>query len=113
MWFVTPHADIFFGRIKMLLAGNRSRLIELREKGNMMKNASVSVCKVMLGIVLCAMVFWLSGCGGYFAHSGETEAEGNRRHLRNLSINQQSLMEDVDRAILADEPSKAAEKKVP
>jgi len=79
----------------------------------MMKNASVSVCKVILGVVLCAMVLWLSGCGGYFARSGETEAEGHRRHLRNLSINQQGLIEDIDRALLLDEPSRLAEKKVP
>ena len=97
----------------MLLTGNCSRLIEFRKKGNMMKNASVSVCKVILGVVLCAMVFWLSGCGGYFARSGETEAEGHRRHLRNLSINQQGLIEDIDRALLLDEPSRLAEKKVP
>ena len=67
----------------------------------------------ILGAVLLALAFWLGGCKGYVAQPGETEAEGNRRHLRNLSINQQELIGDIDRAILFDEPSKATDKRIP
>ncbi|MHC4666286.1 MAG: hypothetical protein ACYS9T_10080 [Planctomycetota bacterium] len=34
-------------------------------------------------IFLCALVLFVSGCGSY-AQLGETEAEGHRRHQRNL-----------------------------
>jgi hypothetical protein len=67
--------------------------------------------RVFSKIILCTLLFCLTGCG-YFAKPGETVAEGHRRHLRNLSINQQNLISDVDRAILMDQPSKAAEKKI-
>ena len=73
------------------------------------RSASVSVCKVILGIVLCALVFLLYGC----EQPGETAAKGHRRHLRNLSINQQSLMSDIDRALLFDRPSKLTDKRIP
>jgi len=79
----------------------------------MMKIATVCVYKVFLGIVLCALVFWLSGCGEVFAQPGETVAEGHRRHLRNLRLNQQELMEDIDMVMLFDKPSKLTEKRIP
>ncbi|HDZ69336.1 MAG TPA: hypothetical protein ENH43_02835 [Phycisphaerales bacterium] len=74
-----------------------------------MKNTSVFICKVMLGTVLCALVLWLSGC----RQPGETVAEGHRRHLRNVRINQQELVEDIDKAMLADEPSRLTDKRIP
>jgi len=54
----------------------------------MMKNVSVFVCKVVLGIILCALVFLPYGCGSY-AQIGETKAEAIRTHLRNALINRQ------------------------
>ena len=77
-------------------------------KGKVMKNVSVLT---ILGIVLCALVFWLAGCG-YTTQSGETAVEGQRRHLRNLSVNQQSLMSDIDRAMLFDRPTKLTDKRI-
>lgn len=102
-----------------------------------MKNAKKnSKFNLVLSIILCALVFWLSGCG-YFvkvdafldqlaadvwtlgsdpeAHAqlGETEAEGRRRHIRAARINQQELMEDIDRALLLDKPSKLTDKRIP
>ena len=86
--------------------------------------------------VLCVLVLLFSGCG-YFvkadrfakqlgayvwtlgseseasAQPGETEAEGRRRHLRNKRINQQSLMRDLDRMMLTDQPSKLTDKRIP
>ncbi len=74
-----------------------------------MKNVSVLT---ILGVLLCALALWLGGCSGYSAQPGETEAEGHRRHLRNLSINQQNLNRDVDRALLFDEPSKLSGRRI-
>ena len=71
-----------------------------------MKNASILT---ILGIILCASVFLAYGC----AQPGETEAEGNRRHIRNLRINQQELIEDIDTALLFDKPSKLTDKRIP
>jgi len=66
---------------------------------------------VCLGVLLCILTSWLGGCG-YSQQPGETAAEGHRRHKRNLSINQQGLMQDIDKVILADEPSKLTDKRI-
>lgn len=66
----------------------------------------------VVGIALCALVFLPFGCG-LIARPGETVAEGNRRHLRNLYVNQQLLVEDIDRAIGADKPSKLTDRRIP
>jgi len=79
---------------------------EIKEE-EMMKNAVV-----ILGIILCALVFWLGGCA-FLEQPGETVAEGNRRHLRNLRVNQQELMGDIDRVLLFDKPSKLTDKRIP
>jgi len=75
-----------------------------REK--IMKNTLVLT---ILGVVLVASIFTCCGC----AQLGETEAEGHRRHLRNLRINQQQLMADVDKVLLLDKPSKLTDKRIP
>lgn len=77
-----------------------------------MKNTHFSICKVVLGIILCALVFVPCGCG-FFEQPGETLAEGHRRHQRNLRINQQGLMADIDRVLLLDRPSKLTDKRIP
>ena len=88
----------------------------------------------ILGFVLCALVFWLGGCGyvtkagkslggaavdvamlgsdDQFAQPGETEAEGHRRHQRNLAINRQEMMADIDAFLLLDKPSKLSERRI-
>jgi hypothetical protein len=63
---------------------------------------------LLAGLLLTA-IFWLVGC----EQPGETTAKGNRRHLRNLSINQQSFNNDLDRALLFDKPSTLTEKRIP
>jgi hypothetical protein len=75
-----------------------------------MKNTSVFVCKVLLVIVLCALVFLPCGCGRQL---GETSAEASRRHDRVLRINHQEMMEDIDRVLLLDRPSRLTDKRVP
>ena len=71
-----------------------------------MKNTLIST---ILGAVLVVLVFVCCGC----SQLGETEAQGHRRHLRNLRINQQELMEDIDRTLLFDKPSKLTDKRIP
>ena len=79
-----------------------------------MESAAVCVYKkVVLVIVFCALVFWLGGCGEFFAQPGETVAEGRRRHARNARINHQELMEDIDMVMLFDKPRKLTEKRIP
>jgi len=77
-----------------------------------MKNVSVFVCKVILGIILCALVFLPYGCGSC-AQLGETRAEARRRHLRTARINWQELGEDIDKMMLFDKPSKLTDKRIP
>lgn len=65
---------------------------------------SRTVCKVFLGVVLVIFVCWLSGCS--WPQPGETVAEGRRRHIRNLEINNQELMHDIDYALFFEQPSR-------
>jgi len=63
----------------------------------------------ILCVILAASVVVCCGC----AQLGETETEGNRRHLRNFRISQQQLMEDVDNVMMFDEPSKLTDRRMP
>jgi hypothetical protein len=67
---------------------------------------------LQLTVLLCSLVFMLGGCN-LFEQPGETAAEGHRRHQRNITLNQQNLMTDLDRALLFDRPSKLTEKRIP
>ena len=80
-------------------------------KGKKMKSVSFSVCKAILGIVLCVLVFLPFGCG--WNQLGETTAEGHRRHKRVLRINNEAVMGDIDRFLLLDQPSKLTDKRIP
>jgi len=73
---------------------------------------SVSVCKVILVIVLCALFLVPLGCRSY-DQLGETTAEGHRRHKRALRINRQEMMADLDMLMLLDKPSKLTDKRIP
>jgi hypothetical protein len=76
-----------------------------------MRSISSILHKIFLAITLCAFVFILSGCSS--EQLGETAAEGNRRHIRNLRINNQEMMEDIDSFLLLDKPSRLSEKRIP
>lgn len=73
---------------------------------------SVSVCKVILVVVLCALFLVPLGCRSY-EQLGETVAEGRRRHKRVLRINRQEMMYDLDAVMLLDKPSKLTDKRIP
>jgi len=88
------------------LAGTRSRgklILVLR---------SELLRRVVLAIVLFVFVFLPYGCGSY-AQPGETTAEGHRRHQRNLRINKQQMMADLDTLLLLDKPSRLTDKRIP
>ena len=81
------------------------RYFLFRGKGKMMKSATVlGLIGILFSLVIC-----LSGC----TQPGETAAEGHRRHLRNLRLNQENLMRDIDRAFLFNEPSQLTEYRIP
>jgi len=80
----------------------------------MMKRNFVSVGRVVLGIALFSLVLLVFGCSSsWYEQPGETAAEGHRRHLRNLRVNHREMMWDIDRALLADQPSKLTDKRMP
>jgi hypothetical protein len=72
---------------------------------------SVFLCKVILPVILLVLVFMPFGCS--FSQSGETVAEGHRRHQRIARINQQEMMADIDTVLLFDEPGKLTDKRIP
>jgi hypothetical protein len=78
----------------------------------MMKSVSGCVCRAVLNVVLCTLVFLPSGCssGG---QPGETAAEGRRRHERVARIDQQQMMSDIDKALLLERPSRLTDKRIP
>jgi len=80
-------------------------------KGETMKSGSFSVCSLILSVILCALIFLPCACR--CEQLGETAAEGHRRHKRVLRINQQELIEDVDRVLLLDQPSRLTDKRIP
>ena len=73
-----------------------------------MKNRFIST---VLGVILCVAAFIVVGCST--EQMGETAAEGHRRHIRNMRISRQAMMEDLDAVFQMDRPTRLAEKKVP
>jgi len=90
----------------------RSTIGSLVSKGETMKRGYFLVCRLILSVILCALVFWPCSCRSY-DQLGETTAEGHRRHKRVLRINRQEMMADIDRVLLLDEPSKLTDKRIP
>jgi len=76
-----------------------------------MKSVFVTLCKVVLIVVLLALIFIPSGCS--FSQPGETAAEGHRRHQRIARINQEELMQDIDKTLMIDQPGKLTDKRIP
>ncbi|MFA5553552.1 MAG: hypothetical protein WDA68_03220 [Phycisphaerae bacterium] len=72
-----------------------------------MKRAFIIIVLVAL---LCSLVISLSGCT--MEQPGETTAEGHRRHIRNVRLNNQQLNQDLDRLLLFDKPSKLSDKTI-
>jgi hypothetical protein len=73
---------------------------------------SVSAWKVIQIVILCALLLAPLGCRSY-DQMGETAAEGDRRHKRVLRLNNNGMMEDLDRFMLLDRPSKLTDMRIP
>jgi len=71
---------------------------------------SFSVSFLVVLLLGCAL--FLTGCG-FFNQPGKTAQEVNREHRRMLRINQQEMMQDIDKALLLDQPSKLTDMKLP
>lgn len=94
--------------LRITAAGKHSRVIKF-QKDRIMKNIFVVMISCTL---LCSLLFALGGCSEYYAQPGETAAEGHRRHLRNLSVNHQNMMRDLDVFWLSDKPDQATKIKI-
>lgn len=69
--------------------------------------------------ILSLFVFILSvfitlpvGCRSWRG-PGETAADARRRHKRVLRINQREMMDDIDKTLFLDKPSKLTDKRIP
>jgi len=101
-----------------------------------MKGAYAYVCSLTLVVALLALLLTVGGCGYVVkvdkfldqvaadvwtmgsepeahAQPGESEAEGRRRHARNVRINQQEMMADIDRVFQLNKPSKLTNRRIP
>jgi len=87
-----------------MVSASGRRVSQKKEK--MMKKVRVSV---IWGIMLYILVLGMSGCN----QPGETSAEGARRHQRYMSISKQEMLQDADKLMLTDEPSKLTDKRMP
>ncbi len=88
-----------------------------------MKSVSVSVSKMVLllhsgmiramalAFILGALISLPSGCISY-ERPGESAADVRRRHERIYRIQQQQMMEDLDKALYLDKPSKRTDKRM-
>ena len=88
----------------------------------MMKNKFVLAALV---VCLFSLVLCLSGCNttdwatkkiteyGDWSQPGLTEAEGHREHVRNMRLNQQNMMRDLDEVFHTKKPSKLTEMRAP
>ena len=64
-----------------------------------------------LAVVLCAVVLAFSGCS--WQQPGETVAESHRRHKRNVRLDNQTMLSDLDRVLMLDQPSKLTDLRLP
>ncbi len=87
-------------------------MIKVIMRKKMVKSISFFIAKVILTVIVLVFVLLPCGCGSY-EQMGETAAEGRRRHKRNLRLNQQQLMADLDAFMLVDKPSRLTDKRIP
>jgi hypothetical protein len=71
-----------------------------------------TIVESALVVLLAATGLLLAGCG-LFNQPGKTAAEVHREHLRTLRVNQQEMMQDIDRTLGVDQPSKLTDNKLP
>jgi hypothetical protein len=78
----------------------------------MMKSISGFVCTLILASFLSVLVLFACGCGPH-PRLGETQAEAERRRIRNSRIAQQQLGEDIETCLLLKKPCRLSTKRIP
>ena len=78
------------------------------KKGDLMKRNLVCSCLIAFLVLLV-----LCNVGCTLKQPGETEAEGHRRHLRNVRLENQQMMHDIDAALMTEKPSTLSDKHIP
>jgi len=68
---------------------------------------------LVLGLILGVMILLPCGCASWGNRPGLTKAEVRRRQKRNLRINYQQMLADIDRTLMLDEPSGLSDKRLP
>ena len=64
---------------------------------------------LLLVLLLIVFAIMLAGCAQQL---GETRAEVHRRHIRTIQMNSQQMLDDIDRALLLDKPSRLTDKRI-
>ena len=65
----------------------------------------------ILAVLLSSLLISLAGCS--FEQQGETVAEGHRRHIRNLRLSRQQMMEDLDMALMTEKAPSLTSRSIP
>ena len=68
------------------------------------------VCSSLIAFLVLLM-FCSVGCS--IKQPGETVAEGHRRHLRNIRLENREMMHDIDTLFMTDQPSTLSDKHIP
>ena len=87
---------------------NGMSIYNFSKKGELMKRNLVFGCLIAFLVLL---MFCSIGCT--IQQPGETAAEGHRRHIRNVRLQNQEFMQDVDTVLMTDEPSELSDKHIP
>ncbi len=93
------------------------------QEGDMMKSMkkikseksevrAFAFCLFTFASVLCSLIFMLCGCG-LGGPPGETVKEADRKHKRNLRVNRQEMVADMEKVLLIDKPSRLNDKRIP
>ncbi len=70
------------------------------------------ISNLVTSLFLLAVLLVASGCGSY-AQPGETAAERSRRHRRILRVNHSQMMDDIDKLLNLDRPSRLSDRRLP
>lgn len=73
---------------------------------------SNKILSLVTSLFLLALILVASGCGAYH-QPGETAAERSRRHRRILRVNHSQMMEDIDKLLNLDRPSRLSDRRLP
>ena len=82
--------------------------------GDMMKRIGRlgKISNLVTSLFLLAVILVASGCGAY-TQPGETAAERGRRHRRILRVNHHQMVDDIDKLLNLDRPSRLSDRRLP